>query len=216
VADGYSLGELASYYRMASKACGMHWGLMEETGWSVRYLADLGLPGPQLLLSYAKSLKGRDITQDFPRVNTQPWSAPSGRLCPIASAASLTDRGEWLGTSEDKVLESVAFPLLMVGQIQLWVQQYRKPLQVSWENQDIVILKQGLSIRDTTNIASPFSPEVVVRLAENRPVTHRPRSCHYPLDHDSWSEVSALALETFVPASVESRSGAGAGLLDND
>ena len=44
----------------------------------------------------------------------------------------------------------------------------------------------------------------------------RPSTRAYEIDEDIFKKINRLAFQTYVPASKESRAGAGAGLTDND
>lgn len=194
----------------------MSWGLAEEAGFAARRLAGCRLPGPEMLLLHLDSLRGRDHRQDFPQVTTSPWRAVSGRLCPVAAAVSLTDRGHDLMNNDPLRLDGIAFPLLMTPQLGLWVRQHRRPVRLRWRGSEVTVLEHGLAINGLSDIACPFAESLVLTVTEDCPATHVPGSDHYPVDAQTWSRVVSLTFETFAPASRQSRDGAGAGMLDND
>ena len=46
----FALNEIEAMAKGAARGAGFDWGIAEETGQSVRWLAARGLPGPELLI----------------------------------------------------------------------------------------------------------------------------------------------------------------------
>lgn len=88
--DSFSLGEIGALAVKAARGAGHPWGIAEEAGWAVRWLARRRLPGAEALARHL--------------------GAPDGGACPIVLGAYLADAG----TLTDPALADVAEPLLLV------------------------------------------------------------------------------------------------------
>ena len=214
--ESYSLGEVAAYFSKAAKACGMNWGFMEEAGRTARDLAELGLPGPELLFAHLTTLRGQCHADHLPDMNLTPWLSRSGRLCPIATAVSVTDAWSVGGQATDLQLKGVAYPLLMVPQLWLWVRSRQYPVSVNWQGVEVVILSDGIATDADDSLFCSFADRVQLTGTGSRQATLRPHITRYAVDEEVWKQVVSMAFETFVPASEASRRGAGVGMLDND
>ena len=74
----FSLNEIEAMAKGAARGAGFDWGIAEETGKSVRWLAARGLPGPELLIKTLKRTESITYSVAAPNINREPWMAPGG------------------------------------------------------------------------------------------------------------------------------------------
>ena len=92
----------------------MSWGLAEEAGKAVRWLAARRLPAVALLADLLTRNDGLSYQALVPVPGAGAWHAPGGTLCPICIGAALSDRhGILPSAGEPLVLAETACPLLL-------------------------------------------------------------------------------------------------------
>ena len=216
-----SLNEVEIYGRRAARGSGMCWGLAQEAGSAVRWLAERGLPGVELLAGLLTANAERSYERMVPTIHGGRWRALDGQLCPVCSGATLLDRIHVLAPGEELCMERLAYPLLLAP----FLDQSWRPGGVScelrWADVRISVSSLGVALECSEDSAcwSECADEVKVLVGagpETRP-THHPRIAGVETPISAWRAINALAKRTYVPASEESRArGAGAGSIDND
>ncbi len=183
-----SLGELAALCIKAGRGAGLAWGLAEELGWSVRWLAKRGLPAADGVVT----LLGID----------QGESALSAGL-------ALSERAS---DPSGANLQSVRAPLLMVPFLARTVEPGRA-LSVQVAETRFLIGANETSLEAPLPALAPVS----VSSAEED-VPARPHLSRAPaMSMETRASLERLAGQTYAPANERSRLlGAGAGLADND
>ena len=72
----FALNEIEAMAKGAARGAGFDWGIAEETGKSVRWLAARGLPGPELLIKTLKRSESTTYSVAAPNITREPWMAP--------------------------------------------------------------------------------------------------------------------------------------------
>lgn len=212
-----TLAEAESYLRKVARACGMEWGIAEEAGKAARWLAAFALPGPEMMLRHMRGLRGRDYTEFAPDCGLEPWQASGGILCPVITGAALADRSAQMLDGRPVELGRIAYPLLLAPALGQAARLHDSVFSASWPGVRIDCYAFGLTIegRPEDLEAGETSNVGCYRGIPSKPALQASTTA-YSIDYDVFTEIDALAFETYVPASEESRAGAGAGLTDND
>lgn len=216
-----SSNELDALSRRAARGAGFAWGLAEEAGKAVRWLAVRRLPSANLVARHLSRSDGAVYGDHSPQIDGERWAARSGNLCPVITGATLSDRARDIVPGKPVVLASVAFPLLLSAFLGRAAKAVGQGFEIFWPGLSIRCRPDGLSIdvSDEAALEVERAADVTVRAASGDPVG-RPMQRHptsVEVAPEDWAVLKALAARTYVPATEESRMrGAGAGLMDTD
>ncbi len=212
-----TLAETESYLRKVARACGLDWGIAEEAGKAARWLAAFKLPGPESMLAHLQHLAGQDYAAFIPDCGAQPWQSSGGPLCPIITGAALADRSAQMLEGKIFELGSTAYPLLLAATVGQAARCHRTVFTTAWAGVEVSCFENGLSIdgnRDDLLLAQVDA--VSCRQNDLSSPQQLPSTLAYAIDSDIFKCIDELAFQTYLPATEESRAGAGAGLTDND
>lgn len=207
----YSLAEIEALSRKAARGGGLDWGLADEAGKAARWLASVGLPGPQVLSQLLKRNDGKFFEALCPIETTGLWQARSGELCPLIAGASLVDRAEQMSTLQGIHLGKIALPMLILPFVARAAGRTGSDIEVSWPGVRIVCRSASIDIEaEKDALGVDLVDSVIVRAAQfagdYRVVTSNESRA---VDTESWAALTRLAHRTLVPASEASRAGAG-------
>lgn len=212
-----TLAEVESYLRKCARAIGLEWGIAEEAGKSARWLAAFDLPGPELTLAHLQSIENSDYTARVPDCGLSPWSAPGGELCPIITGAALADRAALLLEGQTIRLGKTAYPLLLVATLGQAARFHDCVITTRWKSASVSSFAFDIAIDgDADDIQCAQTDAVECFVETGVQPQRRASTLAYSIDDTIYKSIDALAFQTYVPASEESRAGAGAGLTDND
>ncbi len=216
-----SLNEVEVYSRRAARGAGMSWGLAEEAGKASRWLAERGLPGPELLVRLLEANDGRPYSSMAPVIANGRWQASDGDLCPVCSGAALSDHIDLLTSGKAISLSRLAYPLLLAPFLDRSWRKNDLCFELSWPNVRLLVFANGVTIEggQESEHLSEHVDEVEVTAGTHKDArpAHRPRTAGVRVPVAVWRKIEALAKRTYVPATEESRArGAGAGRTDND
>lgn len=207
-----SLNEIAALSLKAARGVGYDWGMAEEAGRAVRWLAARDLSGADALCALLDHVEAGPPTRD----GDPP--GPGGAGCPIALGCRIADgcRGRDAGR---RVAGPVVAPLLLLPFAAWAASLARRSYTVAWGCGSARIDAGGACRLDgrrpangpdhvTVTIDVGATPEAVDPL----PVGFRAR-----VPPETVARLAAYAGRTYAPATEASRiAGAGAGLSDND
>jgi hypothetical protein len=215
-----SLAEMEALAVKAARGAGLSWGMAEEAGAAVRWLASHGLPGPELLLRHLDAFDGREWGAIAPVVTGRVWRiAGNGALSPLAAGVALADRaGLEDGPEGDPLtLERLADPGLLLPFAAMAAGAMGRPLRIVWDGLAVVVTGDGVAFETAEDgVADPLATSVVVTSDEAVPAIRRATAAPRLVPLSVWQGLDRLAFRTYVPASTASRAGAGAGTTDND
>ena len=207
----YSLAEIEALSRKAARGGGLDWGLADEAGKASRWLASVGLPGPQVLSRLLERNDGKPFEALCPIETASPWQARSGELCPLIAGASLVDRAEQLATPQGIRLSKIALPMLILPFVARAAGRTGCDIEVSWPGVRIVCRRASIDIEaENDTLATDLVDGVAVRAAQST-VDHMVTASNESraVDTESWAALTRMAHRTLVPASEASRAGAG-------
>lgn len=214
-----SLNEIEVMARRACRGVGYPWGIAEEAGRAVRWLAAHGLDGPQHLATLLTDEDDAGSNQPAPAFVDGELQAPTGRLSPLIAGAALCDRAGVIAAGAELRLAATAHPLLLVPYAAAAVSLSGDAFELAWGNAKVIVAPAGIAIEgEEAALNAPHVEYAICRPAGAfgaplSPPAVRARRVSSTL----WSRLSALAERTFAPPSEASRlAGAGAGLTDND
>lgn len=215
----WSLNELDVETKKAIRGAGLSWGVAEEGGKAVRWLAAHGVdPLPALADVLERHDRRERITSAFKMPETGRWTADVP-ICPIALGVALCDHADRLAT-EGCVVGPVARPLLLAPFVAAAARILRRPLQLEADGRKIMLDQRGDPSGDLSTLDASDALEIRCTMIADRasisPV--KAASTHgIETDASSWARLASYGQRTYVPASERSRrEGAGAGLIDND
>jgi hypothetical protein len=215
----WSLNELESEARKAIRGAGLPWGLAEEGGKAVRWLAAYGIdPLPALADVLERHDRRARITSVI-KITEAGRRTADAPLCPIILGTMLCDDADRLATNAF-VAGPVARPLLLAPFVAAAAHILGRPLQFEVEGRQIVLDRRGDPSGDLAMLDVPGAADIRCASMADR-VSGSPgqaAATHgIAADPQSWQRIAAYGHRTYVPASERSRrEGAGAGLIDND
>lgn len=215
----WSLNEIESLARRAARGAGMSWGLAEEAGKAVRWLAAAGWPGGAALAALLAAEDGAEAETLRPDPADGRWRARGGLLCPIATGAALCDRAAALAMGGGMTLGPVAQPILLVPYMAWAADATGAQLRIAWPGATIARGRgeTRAAFDGPAALAAARAEEVRIGAGAapgGQAITQVWRG---EIGEATAHALSEFARRTYAPATPESRlSGAGAGLTDND
>ncbi len=211
----WSLGEIEGLARKAARGAGFDWGMAEEAGKAVRWLAGLGLPGPEVLDAFLAAYDRTPHAQMRPiDVTASIWTAAGGPLCPISAGAALCDIAQDAGLPGEIEIPDCAHPLLLIPFVAAASEDGGHALHVVWEGGEFAFAS------DVRGLATaPMAPtgRALIRRGPAPDLPLPGCQLRYDPDAAATARLTDLARRTYAPDTDASRiSGAGAGLSDND
>ncbi len=211
----WSLGEIEGLARKASRGGGFDWGMAEEAGKAVRWLASMGLPGPEALDAFLIAHDRTPHAQMRPvDVTASVWTSAGGAVCPISAGVALCDIAQDAGLPGEIQIPDCAYPLLLVPFVSAASEDGGHALQLIWEGGEFACASD---IRGQTS--APMAPmgRALIRRGTAPGLPLPECQLRYDLDAEPAARLTELARRTHAPDTDASRlSGAGAGLSDND
>lgn len=214
----FSLNEIEAMSKKAARGSGLSWGIAEEAGKAVRWLASHNLPGARALvdlLALNETAAGRTAA---PMALENLWAAPNGAtLCPLRTGAALSDCADQL-PEQPIALGQIAYPVLLAPFAAWAAVHLGKPVCVSWGTTRIQSDGVGLRIDDPdTTLTVPSVAQVSCSQADDITANFTQPTQRGSVDAKTWNQLNEFAHRTYAPATEASRMlGAGAGVSDND
>lgn len=207
--DGIALSEneVEGLCLKAARGVGLDWGLAEEAGQAARWLIACGIDGPAALLPHLLAAQGRPVVKPVSLARLEPEGEMA--LCPILLGAALSDLASLDGGI---VFGPVAAPILLLPFLAR-VAGGGKSMELVWDGGRVVAHSGGVS-GDTEALARSHIACLRAGPCNDAPMT-KARG-RMPLKQATLDGLGALAMQTTVPATEQSRSDAGAKIDDND
>ncbi|MDD9902926.1 MAG: DUF3726 domain-containing protein [Rhodospirillaceae bacterium] len=207
----FALNEIEATANKAARGAGLDWGIAEEAGKAVRWLAARGLPGPELLAQTLKRNQGLAHVVLAPKTTDRTWAAPGGRLCPLIAGAALTDCAHEVLSGRDLRLDRTSFPLLLVPFAAACGKATEVVIEVSWAGAALTIASGTELYIDGEESNPPETGWVQCRRVADVPtVATEPETSRCSVGVSAWDELNEFAHRTYAPATEESRErGAG-------
>lgn len=214
-----SLNEIDASTKKAARGAGLSWGLAEEAGKAVRWLAGCDLPSIELIAPLLEQVTGKKAEDISPVIQPEHWLAKANVLCPITTGAILSDNVELISKSNGLIIDGLSYPLLLLPFL-AGVKQSLEYFEISWPGFKAKILNdelQRVAIEPESLLLARQNVKIkrVSEFISYEPYT--PQSFSTSVDSQLWQKLQDFSMKTYVPATLESRNrGAGAGIRDND
>ena len=201
-----SLSEIETVSKRSSRAAGYSWGIAEEVAKNIRLLEIFNLPGVKNLNSFFK--KKKKLSLDMISAVNQDNVANRDGYCPIIAGVNVLDQIKTLEKLNQVNFKKVLYPLLFLPFISRATAVIGKRIFLKIDDKEFLL-------NFNNNIYSNFFKNDIVELAENVSIKFIDNSDLF--SNTEWQELYKLSENTFVEESDSlKRSGAGAGLTDND
>ena len=201
-----TFSEIETTTKRASKAAGFSWGVAEEIGKSIRSLELFGLPGIINLNQYLKKIKKKHPAK-IAKIEKEN-KTDDKELCPIYSGVAFLDRCLELEKLKSLKFYNVNYPLLMLPFISRASEIMSKKILVQFDKSSFLLnFDKSIFSKNIEKQAKPQAKVVNIEFIENK----------NSFSEQDWKELYKLSEETFVDESdTQKKTGAGAGLTDND
>lgn len=187
-----SLGELETLVRDAAHGAGLAWGLAEEAGAAVRWLAARRLAGAALAADWLERRGEHDPADLAPAGAHGLWLSQGERLCPFVTGAALADRG-----AAEVVLGPVAAPLLLAPFAALAARSGGLGLEIAWEGALVCLAVDGEGWRaEGPSLEAAQASGVSLHPASAAVQPGRPKPRRPVLPVSVWQRLEALAART--------------------
>ena len=201
-----SLSEIETVSKRSTRSMGFSWGVAEEVGKNIRMLEMFGLNGIKNLNYYFRIREKKN----FDKLNLIIKKNKPSKLefCPIIAGLNFLDQVRSLESFEEITFEKMAFPLLFLPFISRASEVIGKKLQLSIDNR-VFLLNFNISLfsNNLNNGVIEVGNNILIKFQENND----------SFKESEWRELYKLSENTFVEESDNlKKSGAGAGLTDND
>lgn len=215
-----SMTELETLAAKAARGAGMDWGLAEEAGLATRWLQARGFDGADMLLAHLRRISDACWRDVAPVLEGRVWKPAGGHpLCPIASGTTLCDHaalpdGLTAGAIELRLLDCPALLLPFLSGVS---HRLGQACAMDWAGGQIIVSGDTISSAkaDETQIPTRHA-DVRISLLAHAPGAAATAPAVRKIAIGTLRGLDALAMRTTVPASEQSRQGAGAGTSDND
>ena len=201
-----SLSEIETATKRATRAAGFSWGNSEEVGKCIRLLELFGLPGIQNVNQYFK-----DRAQNkFENLNLikEKNEPVSDVFCPITLGVSFLDQIRSLEHYQKIEFHKIGYPLIFVSFLSRASEIIGKKILIKFDQNEILF---NLNV----NIQSSLFNKDFPLIANNVEIIFVENQDNFTASE--WDSLYKLAEDTFVEESESlKKSGAGAGLTDND
>lgn len=209
----YSLNEIEAHAKKAARGGGYDWGVAEEAGKAVRWLASHGLPGAEALTAHLE----QHAHDGPPQTLDGDWSSATGALCPLTAGVTLNDCAELPTTSHGQRMKNITHPLLVVPFAAWAALHIKAPLTVVWDSVRATTNGFDLLVEGAEDDLSTPQTDVLECFAAKGSHTLAAPALRGNISPDVWAKLNTFAQRTYAPATEASRLlGAGAGVSDND
>ena len=207
----YSLNEVESIAKKAARGAGYPWGIAEEAGKAIRWLAERNLNGCQELARLLDLNFAEELGSHTPDCGSRIWSS-SEDTCPLICGSALSDRANGLKLGS-VVISNVQCPLILLPFCSNASKRINEPISLETN------MFQAIVFGDRLNLVGQSGTKAVavkVNMAEDAPPPLTKASRVQP-ELPDWETLNRFASKTYAPATEESRAlGAGADISDRD
>jgi hypothetical protein len=201
-----SLSEIDTVSKRSSRAAGFDWGIAEEVGKNTRLLEMLGIPGIKNLNHYYKIRSKKN----FEKINLVNEDNKKTQLeyCPITAGVNFLDQVINLENLNEIKFKNIAYPLLFLPFVSRASEVVGKKILLKIDNRNFLLNYNNSIYSNSLNDGIiTIGNDIVIKFLENVD----------SFEENEWKELYKLSENTFVEESDSlKKSGAGAGLTDND
>lgn len=202
-----TLSEIESSALKAARGAGMAWGMAEEAAFAARWLAAQGVDGLTLLAHHLTR------TTTPPTYHNHRWhAATGGHLCPIAAGTALSDHFHLPeGPMAHPVdLLDLSAPALILPFLASAAARSGTVVIAQWPNCTAVLTSGTLALTGRDHLLTDLATRVTITAAQPQGST-----IHPGVPPATEHLLQTLVQRTYVPASDQSRRGAGGSGTDD-
>ena len=201
-----SLSEIDTVSKRSSRAAGYSWGIAEEIGKNIRLLEIFSLPGIKNLNDFLN--KKKHIKLENLNLITKNNNANNIQYCPVIAGVNFLDQIQTIEALNEIKFKNIAYPILFLPFVSRASEIVGKRILLKLDEKEFLM-------NFNNNINSNFSVKEIIKIAENVSVNILENEDSF--NDNEWKELYKLSQETFVEENESlKKSGAGAGLTDND
>ena len=201
-----SLSEIDTVSKRSSRAAGYSWGIAEEIGKNIRLLEMFSLPGIKNLNDFLN--KKKNIKLENLNLITEDNIANNTQYCPVIAGVNFLDQIKTLEVLSEIKFKNIAYPILFLPFVSRASEIVGKRILLKLDENEFLL-------NFNNNINSNFSKKGIIEIAKN--VSIKILENEDSFNDQEWKELYKLSEETFVDENESlKKSGAGAGLTDND
>ena len=201
-----SLSEIDTVSKRSSRAAGYSWGIAEEIGKNIRLLEMFSLPGIKNLNDFLN--KKKKIKLENLNLITEDNNVDNSQFCPVIAGVNFLDQIKSLEVLSEIKFKNIAYPILFLPFVSRASEVVGKRIFLTFDENEFLM-------NFNNNISSNFSQKKIIKVAEN--VSIKILENEDSFNDNEWKELYKLSEETFVEENESlKKSGAGAGLTDND
>jgi hypothetical protein len=208
-----SRNEIDALCVKAARGAGMDWGMAEEAGHAVGWLARRGLDATAQFAAHLSEIEGSAWADICPEVAAGVWRARPGRkLCPIAFGATFSDCAGFDGgpLAEGRLVAGpVGHPLLVLPFLSAAADMMGHGISVSWESGQVTLDANGALGGDLLELCRVRNATLTIERHQNT-VSAPMTGDLAEVDLATIAALDRFAMKTTVPQSESSRAGAGA------
>ena len=200
----YSLSEIETTSKRASKAAGYSWGIAEEIGKATSSLELFGLQGVKNLNLYLNIIKERHPK----KISKIKRENKFDELCPIYCGVAFLDQVQEIEPLRKITFYNLSYPILILAFISKASEVLGKKILVQFSNFSFLMnFNRSILVKDLDSQVITSTSDISIEILDNED----------SFSNYEWQELSKLSEKTFVEESDSLKEkGAGAGLLDND
>jgi hypothetical protein len=201
-----SLSEIDTVSRRSSRAAGYSWGISEEIGKNIRLLEMFSLPGIKNLNDFYK--KKKDLKLEELTLIKEKNETSKSKFCPIIAGVSFLDQIGNLKDINEIKFTNIAYPLLFLPFVSRTSEVIGKRIHLKLDNKEFIMnFNNSISFNFFESEIIELSEVISINILENKDT----------FSEVEWKELYKLSENTFVEENDSlKKSGAGAGLTDND
>jgi len=201
-----SLSEIDTVSKRSSRAAGYSWGISEEIGKNIRLLEMFSLPGIKNLNDFYK--KKKDLKLEELTLIKEKNETSKTKFCPIIAGVSFLDQIGNLKDINEIKFTNIAYPLLFLPFVSRTSEVIGKRIHLKLDNKEFIMnFNNSISYNFFESEIIELSEVISINILENKDT----------FSEVEWKELYKLSENTFVEENDSlKKSGAGAGLTDND
>jgi len=201
-----SLSEIDTVSKRASRATGFEWGVAEEVGKNIRMLEMLGISGIKNLNYYYK-IRSKKKFEKIILINKENKKMQF-EYCPITAGVNFLDQVRSLENLNEIKFQNLAYPILFLPFISRASEVVGKKIFLKIDNKDFLLnYNNSIYSNSLTGGIVTIGNNIEIKFLDNLD----------SFDDNEWKELYKLSEKTFVEENESlKKSGAGAGLNDND
>lgn len=214
-----SIGELDALVLKAFRGAGYSWGLSQEAGRAATWLAIRGLPSADLFGYYLDQINGVAPERLAPGGINCDELRREYPCCPIQTGAQISDFG--CSTGNQVKTGRIYSPMIMLPFVASCAKVATMNLSLRISEVEIWLNSDG-ELTSTVEVTDQLfnlrhAPDMTISAVDHVDGTRlTAKSRRAPVSDSHLHTLETLAHLTYVPASDQSRGGAGAGFNDND